>query len=204
MQFSLTKAIPVSLFLFIIACNQPDQQVHPENNISSYDPSTIRQNENKPLSETSVQTLSERYEHSRDSGSEELKRRLVLPEIADVVTPAAEPYPGKEQGLARSVAPPGLVLGSIRAPTEPVNRENYTHFNDNPVKRASEQPVSTFSIDVDTGSYAIVRRFLKSGTLPFRDAVRAEEMLNYFSYDYPVPQYSGTPFSLVREIAPTP
>ena len=203
MQFSLTKAVPVALFLFITACNQPDQQVPPEENISLYVPSAGRQNENKPLPESSVQSRSERDEHRREFDSGALKQRLDLHEIADAMMPA-ESYSSKEQGFARSVAPPGLVPGLIRAPTEPVDRENYAHFEDNPVKRVSEQPVSTFSIDVDTCSYAIVRRFLKSGTLPSRDAVRAEEMLNYFSYDYPSPQASGTPFSLTREIAPTP
>ena len=202
MQFSMTKAIPVALFLIITACEQPAQQVYTEKNTSSHGPSTVRKNENKPLPEASVQPRSEQDEFRQDSGSAALKQRLVLHEIADMTS--ADSYSGKEQVLARSVAPPGLVLGSIRAPTEPVNRENYAHFNDNPVKRASEQPVSTFSIDVDTGSYAIVRQFLKSGTLPSRDAVRAEEMLNYFSYDYPVPRDSSTPFSLVREIASTP
>ena len=203
MQFSLTKAIPVALFLIVTACEQPAQQVYPEKNISSHDPSTIRKNDNKPLPEASVQSRSEQDEFTRDSATAALKQRLELHEIAKEMT-LADSYSGKEQVLAQSVAPPGLVLRSIRAPTEPVDRENYAHFDDNPVKRASEQPVSTFSIDVDTGSYAIVRRFLKSGTLPSRDAVRAEELINYFSYEYPVPRDSATPFSLVREIAPTP
>ena len=92
----------------------------------------------------------------------------------------------------------------LRYPSEPLNRENYAHFDDNPVKRASEEPVSTFSIDVDTGSYANVRRFLNQGQLPVQDAVRVEEMLNYFSYDYPFPKDKTRPFSVTTEIAPTP
>ncbi len=51
----------------------------------------------------------------------------------------------------------------------------------------TENPLSTFSIDVDTASYANIRRFLESGSLPPKDAVRIEEMINYFSYDYPQP-----------------
>jgi len=92
----------------------------------------------------------------------------------------------------------------FRAPSEPLYRENYAHFDDNPVKRAAEQPVSTFSIDVDTGSYANVRRFLNHGNLPVKDAVRVEEMINYFSYDYPLPKDMTRPFSETTEIAPTP
>ena len=92
----------------------------------------------------------------------------------------------------------------LRYPSEPLNRENYAHFDDNPVKRAAEQPVSTFSIDVDTGAYANVRRFLNQGSLPVKDAVRVEEMINYFSYNYPLPKDKTRPFSVTTEIAPTP
>jgi Ca-activated chloride channel family protein len=88
--------------------------------------------------------------------------------------------------------------------TEPVNRENYQHYNDNPVRRVAEHPLSTFSIDVDTGAYANVRRMLQAGRLPVQDAVRAEEMINYFSYRYPQHSEPDTPFAVYREIAPTP
>ena len=65
---------------------------------------------------------------------------------------------------------------------QPTNTERYQHLDDNPVHLVSEQPVSTFSIDVDTGAYANVRRFLNAGQLPPQDAVRVEEMINYFDY----------------------
>lgn len=100
-------------------------------------------------------------------------------------------------------APQSADLSSIRLASEALNRENYNHFTDNPVKRAIEQPVSTFSIDVDTGAYANVRRFLNQGSLPREDAVRIEEMVNYFSYDYPQPQ-GEHPFSVTTELSPTP
>jgi Ca-activated chloride channel family protein len=110
---------------------------------------------------------------------------------------------------AQGVAAPSAigVMGvphDLRYPSEPLNRENYAHFDDNPVKRAAEQPVSTFSIDVDTGAYANVRRFLNQGSLPVQDAVRVEEMINYFSYDYQLPKDKTRPFSVTTEIAPTP
>jgi len=57
---------------------------------------------------------------------------------------------------------------------------------------------------VDTGAYANVRRFLNQGSLPVQDAVRVEEMINYFSYDYPLPKDKTRPFSVTTEIAPTP
>ncbi|MEL6447134.1 MAG: VWA domain-containing protein [Pseudomonadota bacterium] len=89
-------------------------------------------------------------------------------------------------------------------PAPVVNRENYAHFEDNPLRLAAEDPVSTFSIDVDTGAYANVRRLLRSGQLPPRDAVRAEELINYFDYDYRAPRSASTPFSVTREVAPAP
>jgi len=91
-----------------------------------------------------------------------------------------------------------------RYATEPVNRENYAHYSNNPVKRVSEDPVSTFSIDVDTAAYANVRRMLNDGYLPPQDAVRIEELINYFGYDYTAPRDSSSPFSINTEIAVTP
>jgi len=95
-------------------------------------------------------------------------------------------------------------LDALRAPSEPINRENYENFESNPVRLVSEHPVSTFSIDVDTGSYANVRRLLNAGQLPPQDAVRVEELINYFSYQYPVPDKSNTPFTINTELAQTP
>jgi len=87
---------------------------------------------------------------------------------------------------------------------EPINRENYAHIDKNPIRLAAEDPVSTFSIDVDTASYANVRRFLNNGQLPPQDAVRVEELINYFSYQYPVPKTADRPFSINTEIATAP
>jgi len=89
-------------------------------------------------------------------------------------------------------------------PTGPEDHENYGHFDSNPVKLVSEHPVSTFSIDVDTGSYANVRRMLREGRLPPQDAVRVEEMINYFSYGYQTPSGRKQPFRVTAEMAPAP
>ncbi|MFL1493317.1 vWA domain-containing protein [Pseudomonas antarctica] len=82
-------------------------------------------------------------------------------------------------------------------------REQYANLPDNPVHRVAETPVSTFSVDVDTGSYANVRRFLNQGRLPPADAVRLEEMVNYFPYNYALPT-DGSPFGVTTEVATTP
>lgn len=92
----------------------------------------------------------------------------------------------------------------LRYAAEPTNTETYDHFEDSPVQRVAEHPVSTFSIDVDTGAYANVRRLLQQGQLPAQDAVRVEEMINYFSYDYPHPRDTRQPFTLTTELAPAP
>ena len=99
--------------------------------------------------------------------------------------------------IARSLAP-------LRPASEPLNRENYHHFDSNPVTRVAESPVSTFSIDVDTGSYSNVRRMLNAGQLPVRDAVRIEELVNYFDYSYPAPDSADTPFQVTTETGPNP
>ncbi|MFZ3184729.1 MAG: VWA domain-containing protein, partial [Pseudomonas sp.] len=84
-----------------------------------------------------------------------------------------------------------------------VYREQYQKLASNPVLAVAEQPVSTFSIDVDTGSYANVRRFLNDGSLPPKEAVRLEELVNYFPYNYPAAQ-GDSPFGVSTELAPSP
>lgn len=93
---------------------------------------------------------------------------------------------------------------SLRVPVEPLDRENYAHLDRNPVRLVSEFPVSTFSIDVDTGAYSNMRRILNGGSLPPQDAVRTEELINYFSYDYPVPRSREEPFSVTTEATVAP
>ena len=74
----------------------------------------------------------------------------------------------------------------------------------NPVIAAADEPISTFSIDVDPGAYSNVRRFLDQGRLPPTDAVRIEEFINYFDYDYPTPNSQEQPFSVSTELARAP
>ncbi|MCK5716499.1 MAG: von Willebrand factor type A domain-containing protein, partial [Thiomargarita sp.] len=112
---------------------------------------------------------------------------------------ASSPQYAKHAYLGSMVSPARALMQPI-----PIEREQYEHFDDNGIKQASQHPVSTFSIDVDTGSYSNVRRMLEAGQLPRHDAVRVEEMINYFSYDYPVPESTPPPFQVTTEIAPTP
>ncbi|MDP2206336.1 MAG: VWA domain-containing protein [Alphaproteobacteria bacterium] len=73
-------------------------------------------------------------------------------------------------------------------------RDQFQAFEENSIKNVKADPVSTFSIDVDTASYSFVRRALNNGVLPQKNAIRIEEMINYFDYDYAVPEQGGHPF----------
>lgn len=83
------------------------------------------------------------------------------------------------------------------------NTEEYAYISENKFTQARKQPLSTFSIDVDSASYSNVRRFLHNGELPPADAVRIEEFINYFDYGYPEPG-AGEPFSITTEVAACP
>jgi Ca-activated chloride channel family protein len=84
------------------------------------------------------------------------------------------------------------------------NRERYAGEAVATVQAVADAPVSTFGIDVDTGSYANVRRMLTQGNMPPQGAVRTEEMLNYFRYDYPLPRDRERPFSVTADMTTTP
>ncbi len=86
---------------------------------------------------------------------------------------------------------------------EKSNREAYNRIEENPFLRVSNSPLSTFSIDVDAASYSNVRRFINEGKLPPKDAVRLEELINYFTYEYPQPK-GDRPFSVATEVSEAP
>jgi len=83
------------------------------------------------------------------------------------------------------------------------NTEEYDAIHENEFRQALKKPLSTFSIDVDAASYSNMRRFLNNGQQPPKDAVRIEEMVNYFSYDYPQPM-DEHPFSINTEVSKSP
>ena len=83
-------------------------------------------------------------------------------------------------------------------------RDRFSRFDANPVKVTAEEAVSTFSIDVDTASYSFVRASLQNGVLPQQDAVRTEELVNYFPYDYAPPNSRETPFAAHVTLMPAP
>lgn len=106
-----------------------------------------------------------------------------------------------EAGKAASIYP--STVAPAPSYVQQQDRERYGVIAENPIKLVAEAPVSTFSIDVDTGSYSNVRRMLHAGSLPPADSVRVEELINYFPYDYALPK-GDAPFAVHTEIAPTP
>lgn len=86
----------------------------------------------------------------------------------------------------------------------PPDTERYPDATPNPVRRVADEPVSTFSIDVDTASYSNVRRFLDEGRMPPADAVRVEEMINFFDYGYERPRSASEPFAITTAVAASP
>ena len=110
---------------------------------------------------------------------------------AETVTSAGGQIPSKDNSP------------DIRAPNGEFNTAAYDYIVENPFLDAKSNPLSTFSIDVDTASYSNIRRFINEGSLPPKDAVRVEEMINYFAYDYPQPE-GDAPFSINLEAASCP
>ncbi|SFB58924.1 Ca-activated chloride channel family protein [Pseudomonas sp. NFIX10] len=142
------------------------------------------------------------------SSSREVAKPAEPVPVAPSVAPQGEVAYAREPMVRRMAVPASMpaptvandtLAGDYR--TEP--REQYEKLPDNPIHSVAETPVSTFSVDVDTGSYANVRRFLNQGSLPPEGAVRLEEMVNYFPYDYALPT-DGSPFGVTTEVAPSP
>ena len=159
-----------------------------------------------------------------DIGSGELAALSASPAVS-------QSYSGASDGLVATVKHERLAMDaaraqSYRAAARPVhfhveargpggvsgtgtgreghNTEAYADQAENDFLGATQNPLSTFSVDVDTASYANVRRFLQGGRLPPADAVRIEELVNYFPYHYAPPAEGGAPFAATMEVAEAP
>ena len=143
--------------------------------------------------------------------ADELGRRQALAEARSRAESSSEAFAKSLQGspiasISKSLESPSRLdaresSGRYRAAQ---SHDRFTRFTPNPVKVAAEEPVSTFSIDVDTASYAFLRASLNEGYLPGRDAVRTEELVNYFPYDYAPPEAPDAPFATHVSVTPAP
>ncbi|MES1219601.1 MAG: von Willebrand factor type A domain-containing protein, partial [Bacteroidota bacterium] len=114
----------------------------------------------------------------------------------------SQPLVGKAAGLSVATDK-GYYNKNADEAKEDFNTEGYDHITENRFLKVTDNPLSTFSIDVDAASYSNVRRFLNDGQLPPAGAVRIEEMINYFHYEYPQPE-ADKPFSINTEISDCP
>ncbi len=117
--------------------------------------------------------------------------------------PAPAPPPGFMVAPSPMDASVAGGYSALAQPTE-MNTERYPHATPNPIRRTADDPVSTFSIDADTAAYANVRRYLHAGQAPPTDAVRVEEMINYFDYGYSPPTDRQVPFKPYVAVTPSP
>jgi Ca-activated chloride channel homolog len=111
-----------------------------------------------------------------------------------------EQAPGRVIVTKSAPAAPGISLPYFEAAGD----DRFEHFEVNPIRRVSEEPWSTFSVDVDTASYSFARRLINEGRLPPKDAVRVEEMINYFDYAWPKPESRKTPFAATVAVGDSP
>jgi len=116
--------------------------------------------------------------------------------VAPAVT-TANPFDGKGAGRVNIAIEPKVA-------EPPEGRDKFEHFDLNGVKQVADEPVSTFSADVDTSSYSFVRRQLNAGILPQKDAVRSEEMINYFDYSWPAAESRERPFRPTVVVSDSP
>ena len=135
------------------------------------------------------------------------------PPAAPPAPPAPPPPPPPPPPPSAAAAAPVIRTSDAIPPSRqpapppygaPGNRERYRDEAVAGIESVAQTPVSTFSVDVDTGAYANVRRFLTKGDMPPPQAVRTEEMINYFRYDYPRPDNARAPFSVTTDVAKTP
>jgi Ca-activated chloride channel homolog len=128
----------------------------------------------------------------------------IAADLAGVI--AAVALGGCSSGYRKAAAPYEVAAPPVMAvaSAESAGGEVYAPRADNPQIETAIAPVSTFSIDVDTASYANVRRMLRSGQLPPADAVRAEELINAFTYRYQLPASAGAPIAISTELATSP
>ena len=189
-KWTLT-AFSIALITATSACNQinTNKQSAPENK------------EQTRLLESVEKNMQE--ESLVEAADMQVQKELAIQpaQLSHVALPKASMSSQKKIKASRSIVHQPMDVTVV--PVE-YDNDNYLKSSQNPVKQVSVEPVSTFSIDVDTGSYSNSRRFLNTGHLPPSDAVREEAFINYFDYNYRAPENTATPFNVHSEVANAP
>jgi len=196
---NINKFIPVILLFALTACSDaPKEDVSKKN--------TVRQETTVALDTTldeNNMTGAAKTEPSANHPPVESEEVRTKKEKVDLFRPFSSRAMMSSPEDSPSVSPPANPIPSMSRSIPEWNTESYNALQENGFISTSNDPLSTFSIDVDTASYSNVRRFINEGRLPPKGAVRIEEMINYFSYDYPQPD-AEHPFSVTTEVGPCP
>lgn len=211
-QSQVTNLIATAALVVLAGCSQPSENTqteqdpvdaHPVTLLPEADKSTMRQE--LPAQPPAIESKPAKVVYPVELEHAAVTAERSSPQMDSIAmkSRAAADIAHADPGAASRQA--GLYFQPVHRFAPPANRENYAEFVDNPLRLVTEHPVSTFSIDVDTGSYTNVRRLLMQGRYPPANAVRAEEFINYFDYgDFPEPAADGAPFRLATEMGPTP
>ncbi len=147
---------------------------------------------------------------SRINEQEARDRSLPAPPPPPLVSPPAQikmqqaPQSSANAAMSARMASPSMgYVRPVIVPNDP-GSERYDGKDVSPVHQVRTEPVSTFSVDVDTGAYANMRRFVSAGSLPPKEAMRTEELINYFRYDYERPGRQEAPFTVSTDVMITP
>lgn len=185
----------------LTACNSSDlptspQSITPKKSTPSQSKATVSPSQEVPLPGSPEEAArTEEVEKRRGKEVEKVEKSLSLDSIPLGGLPAAvEPH--RQTRLVSPDTPLPYY--------QDVGRDKFQPLHSNPVKLVKEEPVSTFSVDVDTASYSFVRASLQANHLPQKDAVRVEELINYFPYNYPIPNSPEEPFTVQVSLFPTP
>ena len=204
--------LALALSLVTTACTKQVQQEAAQDNAAT----TNTQNNSQSNTQSNKQTSSQQSTSSNTQSTSSNSNQTADQRMAEVGSLRMEPaiVSGAMMAQKQKSGEINYVAAPTFAPSQPrfdmpprppeQSAENYQQHKTNPVFMTQSNPVSTFSIDVDTASYSNVRRMLNLGQWPHQGSVRVEEMINYFDYQYQGPTNKDIPFSVHTEIAPSP
>ena len=206
-HLTLNGVLFVAITLFIIACSSTytiKDREQPKESQQSNAPH-VKNDQKEPKQVT-----------KDDKSITQVEEKEIEPVVVDVlkIEQKAKPPPHLQlrgkiakracMGIAACMSAPNTYGGGGYMQMHPdFNTEEYDRIYENQFLKVTDKPLSTFSIDVDAASYSNMRRFLMNNSLPPKDAVRIEEMINYFTYTYKAPK-NGDPFSITTEMGPCP